>query len=165
MKRCSVILAAGLLLLGCVLSPSPTNTPTPTDTPTPTNTPVPSPTPTPFVGGECAPGTRRIEMGVRYHEHVNRGGYPDCCEVYCLWVPEGDRLEIGISDFDVDLDIYVDTDLTVLQFSDHGQWESNAYGTGDEQVTIYNPGGRYYIQVCSYEGLASDFVLYSEFSP
>jgi hypothetical protein len=32
-------------------------------------------------------------------------------------------------------------------------------------VYITNPGGRYYIQVCSYEGVASTFLLNSVFNP
>jgi hypothetical protein len=59
----------------------------------------------------------------------------------------------------------VDTDVSVLEYGDHGQWESNAYGTDDEAVSISNPGGRYYIQVCSYEGLASNFVLSNTYAP
>lgn len=129
------------------------------------NTPRPTNTSEPFVGGSCDAATERIEMGLSYTKHVTAGSYPDNCAVYCLWVPEGNRLEIGISDFDIDLDIYVDMDLTVLAYGDHGMWESNDYGTGDEQVSIGNPEGRYYIQVCSYEALASDFTLYSDFAP
>ena len=81
-------------------------------------------------------------------------------------MPEsGSSLEVGISRFNVDLDMYVDTDLSVLELDDHGQWESNNYGAGNESVTIENPGGRYYIQVCSFEGKASSFNIWSEFTP
>ena len=119
-----------------------------------------------FVGGECDSGSIRIEMNTSAQQGVEAGNYPDSCRYYCLWVPEdGDSLEISISSFDIDLDMYVDTDLSVLTFEDHGQWESNAYGDGDESVTIDNPSGRYYIQVCSYEGLASSFTLSSTFEP
>jgi hypothetical protein len=119
-----------------------------------------------FVGGDCESGAIRVDMNTRTTQSVEAGNYPDACHYYCLWVPEGgNRLEIGISGFDVDLDMYVDTDLSVLTFEDHGEWESNAYGTGDESVTINNAGGRYYIQVCSYEGLASSFTFWSTFTP
>jgi hypothetical protein len=104
-------------------------------------------------------------MDTRLPKSVSGGSYPDACEVFCLWVPDGSRLEIGISNFNVDLDIYVDVNLSVLQYEDHGQWESNAYGTVDESVSISNPGGRYYMQVCSYEGLASGFTLHNTFTP
>ena len=106
-----------------------------------------------------------IPMNTESEQRVQAGNYPDTCEFYCLWVPDGSQLDIGISDFNVDLDLYVDTNISVLAFEDHGQWESNAYGDGDEEVSIFNPGGRYYIQVCSYEGLASTFLLYNIFTP
>ncbi len=117
-----------------------------------------------FVGGDCESGTTRLEMNSRTSGQITGTTYPDSCTVFCLWVPEGgSRLDIGISDFDVDLDMYVDTNLSVLEYEDHGQWESNAYGTGDESVSITSPGGRYYIQVCSYEGIPSGFTIHSDY--
>jgi hypothetical protein len=119
-----------------------------------------------FVGGECDSGSIRIDMNTSTQQSVDAGDYPASCRYYCLWVPEdGNKLDIGISNFDIDLDMYVDTDLSVLTFEDHGEWESNAYGDGDESVSINNPDGRYYIQVCSYEGLASSFTFWSTFTP
>lgn len=109
-----------------------------------------------------------IEMNRSYDDHTTGGDYPVGCSLYSLTVPAGRRLEIGIRDFTIDLDLYVDRNLSVLQYEDHGQWESNDYGTGDESITISNPDGRYYIQVCSYsvdESVESDFTLYSVFSP
>ena len=118
---------------------------------------------TSFVGGDCESGTTRLEMNSTASGSISAGSYPDTCTVFCLWVPDsGSSLDIGISGFDVDLDMYVDTNLSVLQYEDHGQWESNDYGTGDESVSISSPGGRYYIQVCSYEGLASTFSIDSD---
>lgn len=96
---------------------------------------------------------------------VSGGTYPDTCGIYCLWVPEGSSLEITISGFDSDLDLYVDTDLSVLEYGDHGLWVSNDYGNGDELVSIPDPSGRYFIQVCSYEGLQSDFTMQNTFIP
>jgi len=130
--------------------------------------PVMPPTSTlpPFVAGECEGDALPIEMNTTVEQSVQAGTYPDICEFYCLWVPEGgSRLDISITNFDVDLDLYVDTNISVLAFEDHGQWESNAYGDGDESVSIFGPGGRYYIQVCSYEGLASTFLLTNLFIP
>jgi hypothetical protein len=119
-----------------------------------------------FSGGDCDSDSIRVDMNTTTQQSVSAGNYPDSCKYYCLWVPDdGSKLEIGISNFDIDLDMYVDTDLSVLTFEDHGQWESNAYGDGDESVSINNPGGRYYIQVCSYEGLASNFNFSSTFTP
>jgi hypothetical protein len=117
-----------------------------------------------FQGGDCESGTSRLQMNSRTSGNISGGSYPDTCTVFCLWVPDGgSSLDIGISGFDVDLDMYVDTNLSVLEYEDHGQWESNAYGTGDESVSISNPGGRYYIQVCSFEGTPSGFTIDSEY--
>jgi hypothetical protein len=105
-------------------------------------------------------------MNTTTQQSVVEGGYPQSCSHFCLWVPDsGSSLDIGISRFNVDLDLYVDTDLSVIELDDHGQWESNNYGSGNESVTIENPGGRYYIQVCSFEGKASTFNMWSEFTP
>lgn len=104
-------------------------------------------------------------MNTSLVKDVPGGTYPDTCGIYCLWVPQGSSLEIGISDYDVDLDLYVDVDLSVLEYGDHGQWTSNDYGSGDELVRIPDPGGRYYIQVCSYEAVQSDFRLQTTFTP
>jgi hypothetical protein len=126
----------------------------------------PTATAIPFVAGECEGDALPIDMNTDIEFSVQAGTYPDTCEFYCLWVPEnGTRLDIGILNFDVDLDLYVDTNISVLAFEDHGQWQSNAYGEGDEAISIFTPGGRYYIQVCSYEGLASSFLLHNLFVP
>lgn len=137
-----------------------------TSAPAPQVTDSPAVVAEPFVGGECEGDSIRVEMNTSSAQAVSAGSYPEACEYYCLWVPDsGSQLDIGISGFDVDLDLYVDTDLSVLSYEDHGAWESNAYGTGDESVLISSPGGRYYLQVCSYEGLASAFTLTNAFAP
>jgi hypothetical protein len=139
----------GLSILACSIGPT-----------------TPAAAPTAFVGGDCESPAQRIDMNTNLSESVNAGTYPDSCKFYCLWVPNsGKSLDIGISNFDIDLDLYVDTDISVLAFEDHGQWTSNDYGTGDESVSISNASGRYYIQVCSYEGLASPFTLTNTFKP
>jgi hypothetical protein len=117
------------------------------------------------LGETCNPNSERVGMNTSLSRSLQGGADIESCEVYCLWVPEGSSLEIGISGFDVDLDLYVDTYFSVLQFEVRSRWESNAFGIGDEQVAIQNPGGRYYIQVCSYEGLSSGFILYNQFTP
>ena len=117
-----------------------------------------------FTGGECESGSTRLQHNTRASGQITGTAYPETCTVFCLWVPDGgSSLGITISDFDVDLDMYVDTNLSVLQYEDHGEWESNDFGTDDESVSIPSPGGRYYIQVCSYEGLPSSFSINSDY--
>jgi hypothetical protein len=158
MKSKRTLLFIGLLFLLPALACGIPNITTTTDTNTTSEET--------FTGGECDSGSIRLEMNTSTQQSVDAGNYPDSCRYYCLWVPEdGSSLEIGISNFDIDLDMYVDTDLSVLTFEDHGEWESNAYGDGDESISIDNPSGRYYIQVCSYEGLASSFTMASTFQP
>ena len=179
MKRIvPLVLAAavlGLSTLGCGLfgSPTPDDTAPPAVQPPPTQVPptVPPPEPTmpPFVGGECDSRSTRIDANVSYDEnmHSTTQSYPANCLYYCLWIPEAmSNLTIGISDFDVDLDLYVGYgSMEAVSGSEVEQgetytWKSNDYGTGDEQVSIRNPeGGVYYIEVCSYEGSASPFKL------
>jgi hypothetical protein len=127
---------------------------------------VTTPVTTDIASDAVDPRAQLIELGQTYTEHISGGtAYPDNSKLYALVAPSGSRLQIGISGFDVDLDIYVDTDLSLLDYDDHGTWQSNAYGTVDEEVSIGNPSGVYYIQVCSYEAVESDFTLYSVFTP
>jgi hypothetical protein len=142
-----------LAVIACGGSAAPTTAPT--VPPAPTQPPPAEPV------GSCEPTDQELELGRAYNLDVSAGSYPEACHYYCVRVPEGgERLEFSLTGFDVDLDIYVDQDLSVLAFSDHGQWESNDYGTGDESISIFSPeGGPYYAQVCSYEGLASPFTL------
>ena len=113
-----------------------------------------------FEGGPCADGTTRINMNQAANGSISGGAYPDNCTVFCLWVPEdGSRLDIEISGYSDDLDIYVDQDLDILQYDDFGQWYSREGGSVDESVSITDPGGRYYIQVCSYQGTASSLTI------
>jgi hypothetical protein len=119
--------------------------------------------------GDCEPGTTRIEMNRSINAQITQDDDDLAfCTEYCLWVPEGgSRLDITISDFDVDLDLYVDTSYQVLMGTQAGEarWESIEFGTDDESVSISGPGGRYYIQVCSYEGHASAFTLDNSYTP
>lgn len=162
-----------LFLVGCQSTTSdptpPTSTALPsTNTSQPTNTAEPQNTSTPFAGGECDPSAEQIDMDTNYTRHIQGGYYPEGCSLFCLQVPTGKSLIIGIKDFRIDCDIYVDKDLSVLGYSDRGAWQSNVYGTWDEQLTINDPEGRYYIQVCTYEvkeSMESDFILYSIFIP
>ncbi len=119
----------------------------------------------PAAEGECDPRSQRVMVNDHYSMHVGGGSYPNNCEVYCLWAPPGNlALEIGVGfsntpDSYVDLDLYVDTDLSLLDASDEGQWKSDEYNTQGETVYVENPNGLYYIQVCSFTEVASDFTL------
>lgn len=93
-------------------------------------------------------------------------GYPDNCNYYCLQIPDGTgNLSISLTDFDVDLDLYVgygEFDSVFGEEIAEGEtfeWKSNEFGTADEFVSISNPAtpGPYYIEVCSFESLASDY--------
>jgi hypothetical protein len=138
-------------------------------TPTAVIPPTAKTIPTAFVPGDCDPSAQPIEMNTSYNNHITGGPYPETCPMYCLWTPKGSQLEIGLSDFSINLDIYVDQNLSVADYSDFGQWYShNASETGSEVVTIDNPDGRFYIQVCAYSSNLSDetdFTLYNNFTP
>jgi len=154
--------------IACGIStPVPTAIPIPTATPVPTS-PPPTVAPPPAVPvGSCEHTDGELELGRAYQLDVPASSaYPGSCRYYCARVPEGGQsLRFSLTGFDVDLDIYVDRDLSVLAYQDHGQWESNAYGSGDEFVSIFSPdGGSYYAQVCSYESLASPFTLQIDWS-
>ena len=117
-----------------------------------------------FQPGPCEQGTTPLIVDQSASGRIAGGTYPNNCTVYCLWVPDdGSRLKIEISDFDVDLDMYIDQDLDILQYDDFGQWYSNDSGSGNESVSISDPGGRYYIQVCSYEGTPSTFTIENDY--
>ena len=172
-----IAVAFMLLIVACGPAVEPTNELQPSQPAT--NTPLPSPRATntpqtrataantlePPTVGDCDPATDLVGINTRVSTRVLGGSYPDSCEMFCLWVPNGSRLEIGISDFVVDLDIFVDSDLSILQYEDHGRWQSDAYGTVNEQVTILNPAGRYIFKVCSFEGDPATFTLWNDFTP
>lgn len=148
-------------------TPTPTSTPTPTPTPTPTRTPTPTITPT-FAAGDCHSGTQRLGMNQSLNGRINAGNsFYDVIAMYCLWVPQnGSRLEINLTNFTADLDIYVSRSYEELMSpSGFGEWYSRAGGTTPERVVISNPGGRYYIQVVSYTGAGSNFTISNTFVP
>jgi hypothetical protein len=98
--------------------------------------------------------------------HSTSQSYPANCLYYCFAIADAGRLDIGIYNFSVDLDLYVGygsieaVDGVVPEWGESYDWMSNDFGTGDEEVTIPNPeAGTYYIEVCSYEGEASPFRL------
>jgi hypothetical protein len=161
-----LLLSLILPVTACGTSPHLTHTPSPKNTLTPTSTPPPTDTPKPFVSGECDPATNRVELDTSIFAYVAGSyAYPEACSRYCLWVPDGRQLKIGIKDFKVNLDLYVDVDLLELHYGDDTRWESRSDGPRNELVYIANPGGRYYIWVCTVEGSAMEFTLYNEFTP
>ncbi len=168
-RSCVMLMAFAALIalsLACGIS-TPTDTPQP-EMPRPTNTTPPTDTP-PFVPGDCDPSSQRIEMNMSYDSHITGGSYPESCPMYCLWVPQGRQLEIGLTGFTINLDFYVDMNLSVADYSDFGEWYAHSSSeTGSERVTINNPEGRYYIQICAYSSSWSDetdFVFYNTFTP
>jgi hypothetical protein len=137
--RLGLLLASGLLLAGCSSGTSTT-------------------------GADCEGGTSRVDVGTDYNGSITGGVFPNNCTEVCIWSPESTSLTIGVSGpgLDLDLDLYVDQSLDTListASSNTAGWESIAFGTGPEEVTITNPEGRYYAQVCSYDGSAASFVL------
>ena len=180
MKKLNVVcIAAVLVVLIVACGPSVGPTDTQGQSLMPTYTPRTQPTvaslirPTadatngkePLNEGVCDPSIDRVGMNTRVSKRVQGSSSSVSCEAFCLCVPDGSRLDIGISDFVVDLDIYVDVDLSILEPQDNGRWESDAFGTVDEQVSIQNPGGCYYMKVCSYEGEPGTFILWNDFTP
>ncbi len=124
----------------------------------------------PFVGGDCEGNTTRLNMNSSASGNITGGNtFEQVYQMFCLWVPDnGSRLVIEVSGFStsVDLDLYVDRSYTtLLSESGFGEWYSNDVGTTREQVTINNPGGRYYIQVVSYDGSPSSFTVSNTFTP
>jgi hypothetical protein len=121
-------------------------------------------------GGACDPRSTAIQPNVSVAGHIDATdqGYPSNCTYYCLWLPGGESgLDVTLSDFSVDLDLYMvygEYDEILNPDPDSATWASNEFGTADEMVSVPNPGtdAAYYIEVCSYEGSASDFTLTTE---
>jgi hypothetical protein len=118
-------------------------------------------------GGTCDPRAAAIQPNASVSGHIDATdqGYPANCTYYCLWLPGGENeLDVTLSNFSVDLDLYMvygPYDDILNSDPDSANWLSNEFGTDDEMVSIPNPGtdAAYYIEICSYEGEASDFTL------
>jgi hypothetical protein len=117
--------------------------------------------------GTCDPQSTSINVDTLYTGRIEATDqpYPANCAYYCLWVPSGTgRVDVDLTNFSVDLDMYVGTDdiSSVLGAEpDDAQWRSNDFGTDDESIRIRRPSPNtpHYIEICSYEGAASDFEL------
>ena len=130
--------------------------------------PLPPPDgPPPAVGGSCDPLSTAIQPGTGYSGSLaaTAEDYPANCAYYCVYAPPGaGALDVSLSDFDVDLDMYMGYgDITSVRGADPDAtpWVSNEFGTDDEFISIPNPAAdsAYYIEICSYEGEASNFTL------
>jgi hypothetical protein len=122
-----------------------------------------------FQPGDCEPGTQQLLMDESLQATIAGGStYESKYVIYCLWVPDGgSSLTIGLRDFNVDLDLYINQDYQTLLASDNlGEYYSRESGTTPEEVTIPGAGGRYYIQIFMYDDNATTgFTLYNTFTP
>ncbi len=93
--------------------------------------------------------------------------YPANARYYCFAVPEGSgAVTVTLSGMATDLDLYVGSNGLQsvqgvnLQAGETYEWKANAFGTGDEVVTINNPrAGTYYAEIVSYQGEPSAFTF------
>ncbi len=119
----------------------------------------------------CDARATEIEPGRTYEQQIEATNrpYPANCQYYCLMLAEPrSQLEITLSDFQTDLDLFVaygefEAVIGEVPREEAGKaWKSNQYGLRDEQVTIADPlAGPYYIEVCSFERDASYYNLSS----
>lgn len=118
---------------------------------------------------DCEPGTLPLAANESLQGTISGGNtYETKYVIYCLDVPEGgSSLTIGLRDFNVDLDLYINQDYqTLLASDDLGEFYSRESGTVPEEVTIPNAGGRYYIQIFMYDDNATTgFTLYNTYTP
>ena len=181
-----IFIVLTLLLTSCGTETTLTNTPLPPPL-VPTNTPLPpiaAPTSTPFWGGPCDPSTEQIEVNRRLTKGVGVGyTLPEkTCSVFCIHVPEGSQLLIGIADLDYQLNFTVEHIL--FPNWDPGLVPHRGVLVGNKRIIvnprneIMKPFGSYYVYVCLDEGSgefwrdeklitfpdATTFTLYNEFT-
>jgi hypothetical protein len=96
---------------------------------------------------------------------ATNAGYPANARYYCFAIPAGaNQVTLALTGMTADLDLYVGhgaissvqgVDLTA---GETYEWKSNAFGTADEFVTIYQPqAGVYYAEIVSYESQYSPY--------
>jgi hypothetical protein len=93
--------------------------------------------------------------------------YPANARYYCINVGEGvPSVTMELSNMTVDLDLYVGRGTIAsvqgvdVSAGETYEWKSNAFGTGNETVTIPTPQpGVYYAEIVSFEGQASTYTL------
>jgi len=135
----------------------------------------------PPFAGPCDPSTEQIEINTQLTKGLGVGYTPlgMHCSVFCLQVPEGSELVIGLADLEMQLNLRVTRDL-------HPYWDPG-FTSGQGSIRnpknqLMNPVGTYYIHVCPGEGFgdfwsdegrcspatftdATLFTLYNEFKP
>lgn len=138
----------------------------------------------PPFAGPCDPSTEEIEINTRQKKGLGVGYTPPGmhCSVYCLQVPEGSELLIGIADLELQLEFRVTRDLYPYWDPGFTSKQGNTSRIVNPRNKMMNPVGRYYIHVCPGEGFgefwsdegrctpatftdATLFSLYNEFTP
>ncbi|MCR6643777.1 MAG: PPC domain-containing protein [Terricaulis sp.] len=111
----------------------------------------------------CEAPANPIMIGAMTHGEITAAqSYPENARYYCFSIPQGvQSATVTLSGMTADLDLYVGSgSITSVQGNEAYEWMSNVSGTGDDTITINQPvAGVYYVEVVSYEGLASRFSL------
>lgn len=98
---------------------------------------------------------------------ATRDPYPANARYHCFELPAGvSEARLLLSGLSADLDLYVgygaieSVQGVDLNAGETYEWKSNAFGTGDEVVTLTDPrAGIYYVEIVSYEGQQSPYVF------
>lgn len=111
----------------------------------------------------CEAPANPIMIGAMTHGEITAAqSYPENARYYCFSIPEGvQSLTVTLSGMTADLDLYVGSgSITSVQGNEAYEWMSNVTGTADDTITVNQPAaGVYYVEVVSYEGVASRFTL------
>lgn len=110
--------------------------------------------------GPCDPSTEQIEMNTRLTKGLGIGHTPPDmhCSVFCLQVPEGSELLIGIADLDLQLELHVGRDLYPYWDPGFSSKQGNVSRIVNPKTRMMNPVGRYYIHVCPGEGFGEFWI-------
>lgn len=104
-----------------------------------------------------------IMIGAMTHGEITAAqSYPENARYYCFSLPDGvQSVTVTLSGMTADLDLYMgEATISSVQGNQTYKWMSNVPGTADDTITVTQPaGGVYYVEVVSYEGLASRFTL------
>jgi hypothetical protein len=118
---------------------------------------------------QCDPPAAPIGTGVDVRGEIaaTSAPYPANARYYCFSLPAGvQQATLRLSGLSADLDLYlghgsINTVQGVdLNAGQNYQWKSNAFGTVDETIVLAAPAaGIYYVEIVSYQGEHSPFVL------